>query len=284
MKKTLTAGMAFGGLLFRRSLLPGMGIFLAVLAGQWGSFWRILEWMKEQGYSLTADTVEDGRTVTQSIPWAPRLEDFLAGSHWRWFFLGGLLLMMVMLAVLPPLLSRGSRAAATCWRLPARREVLLAGGLWWSFCWMLLYWIWELVSLTGCWMLYRQLVPVDLQMDNALVMALVRYSFLDGIFPLTRPALLPLVLLQLMLLGAMGAMAGLWLMVPGCTGWLILPLSSVLLFSVLEELSIRPAYSWPAPTLILCVAVWFGWMLRGRLKEDPMTGSREDSWQEEGGH
>lgn len=283
MKRTIAAGMTFGGLLFRRSLLPGVGILVVVLAGQWGSFWQTLQWMNGLGYSIMGDVTEDGKTVTQSIAWAPRLEDFLAGSNWRWFFLGGILLLMIMLAVLPPLLSRGSRAAATCWRLPARREVLLVGGLWWGFCWMLLYWMWELLSLTGCWMLYHQLVPVNLQMEDALVMALVRYPFLDGIFPLTRPALVPLVLFQLMLLGAMGAMAGLWLLLPGRLGWLILPMSSTLLLSVLDEFSICPAESWPAPLLVLSIAIWFGWMLRGRLKEDPMAGKspREEA---EGGH
>jgi len=253
---------------FKKSLLPAGGLVLLTALGQLGGFWLRLEETAKQGFR--ALRYGDGLPR----PWGPRLEILMGEGGWYPFFVGGLALLLVALALLPLWMARGGKALASFRRMPVGKWALLLGGAVNAFSWVCCFWAGEFLTLLGCFGLYRLRVPAEVQLSDALLMALLRWDPLNGLFPAARPWLLPLLLTELLALAVIAACTGLYVLGGGLRGWSFgLPITvlSIWLIAVLYKTGLNPLESWYVWTLLAAGAAGYLFLIHKRMGYDPLA-------------
>lgn len=255
-------------LYFKKSLFPFGGILLLTILVQLGGVWMALSKAAEEGFTASAPM------STVPTPWAPRLEALMSEGGWYPLFTIGLGLMLIGVMTLPLWLSREEKSMAAFWRMPMGRWAPLLGGVFHAFCWLCCFWAAEFLTLLGSFALYRCRVPEPLQIPDALLMTLLRWEPLNGLFPAARPWLLPLLMLELLALGVINACTGLYAQGGGRRGWsfgLVVSVLSLSLTRLLYETGLNPLESWYVWTLLVAGAACQLMLLRRRMQGDPLT-------------
>ncbi|MDD6032531.1 MAG: hypothetical protein PUC47_03450 [Oscillospiraceae bacterium] len=251
-------------LYLKKSLLPVAAVLVLTVGLQLLGFRRAVRQAASLGFALP----QDG---TESLPWAPRLEGLMARGFWHPLFIAGLILTLAVCLLTPLRLCGGSRGCATLRRMPFGSAALLLGS---SVCGSVLalcFWAAEFATLPACWLLYSKMIPQELQIPDALLMALLRWDVLNGLFPAARTGLLALMPLLLMAMAVTACCTG-WLFANRqWGGWASLLLTILACPGFLCYAGIHPLkhwFAWALPLLLAAAAVS---VTRRRIRQDPLS-------------
>ena len=251
-------------LCLKKSLLSTAAVLMLTMGLQLFGLWRNLKQVIALGLELPQDGAE-------ALPWAPRLEGLMARGFWHPLFIAGLSLTLAICLLTPLRLCGGSRGCASLRRMPLGSGALLLGSSVCGSVLVLCFWAAEFATLPVCWLLYSKMIPLELQIPDALLMALLRWDVLNGLFPAARPGLLVLIPLLLMAMAVTACCTG-WLFANRqWGGWASLLLTILACPGFLCYAGMNPLKHWFAWTLPLLLAVAAVSVTRRRIRQDPLS-------------
>lgn len=169
------------GLCLKKSALPAAGVTLLTMALQLAGTWAFLAHARAENFSAVFGS--------ETLPLVPRLEIAMSGSGWYLMFTAGLLGMLLVVFLLPIRLAGKNRTAGLLRRMPAGKWAMALGSAVNAFCLLLVFYAAEFSTVFMSNLLYKAMVPAEKQLADALLMALLRWEVLRGLFPAALPGM-----------------------------------------------------------------------------------------------
>ena len=125
----------------------------------------------------------DGK-VENLMPWSYRFEEFLARSRWDIFFYVAFFSLVILLCSITVRQWNQSNVEYTYKRLPVPRYFYPLSLITNNLISIMFFYSIQFATLFAGNLLYQTLVPENLRMTQSLFLALLRWDFLNSIFPL----------------------------------------------------------------------------------------------------
>lgn len=169
------------GLCFRKSMLSAMLTILLTMTAQLVGIWAFLTQAKSKNFTTVFGS--------ETLPLVPRLEVAMGGSGWYLLFTAGFLAMLLVILLLPLRLSGRSRPSGSLRRAPIGKWAMALGSAVNAFCLLLAFYAAEFSTVFLGNLLYKTVIPPEKQLADALLLALLRWDVLRGLFPAALPGM-----------------------------------------------------------------------------------------------
>lgn len=139
-------------------------------------------------HDLAGMTFEIAINYQEPTPWAPRFENVLSANYFLQIYYAGFFLVFALIATIPLRQNINSKGRLTLFRLPLKRSTQFGLQVFSSIISLFFVFVTELITILIAFKLYQHMVPVELQMNNALYLAVLRSNFLRSLLPITNLA------------------------------------------------------------------------------------------------
>lgn len=139
-------------------------------------------------HDLAGMTFEITMNYQEPTPWAPRFENLLSANYFPQIYYAAFFLVFALIATIPIRQNMNSKGRLTLLRLPLKRSTQFGLHVFSSIVTLFFVFVTELITILIGFKLYQHMVPVELQMNNAFFLAVLRSSFLRVLLPITNLA------------------------------------------------------------------------------------------------
>lgn len=139
-------------------------------------------------YNYLAGMTFEASINSNITPWAPRFETILSANYFSQIYYVFFFLVFIFIATIPIRQNMNSKGRLTLLRLPLKRSTQFGLQVFSSILSLFFVFVVELITILIAFKLYQHMVPVELQMNNALFLAVLRSGFLRELLPITNLA------------------------------------------------------------------------------------------------
>lgn len=268
LKESRKGWQLTAGLTFKKALPTVLVVTLIIFAAQIAGVCISLYFAAELNWQNTVTDNITGTQITQL--WGPRLEGLMYKGAWFPLSAAGYLFVLLTVAMTPVRMAGGNKLLHTIGRMPMGGRAPRIGSVLSGLSFSLFYWAMELMNFFTAALFYEKFVPEAAQLPHPMMMALLRWEALNGLFPVARPWMLILM-----------AVTGLSQVIAvSCIGWHlaegreraavhIFVLAVILIFSVFQY------KTGLGNTAVFCVSLTAAVSLWGNLIRRQFRGEEE---------